>query len=61
MAPSSSHSELSYRHRRLAPKVLDFPGLKPPPDRAIVVRHRRHAEDLNSQWAARYLKEMPSD
>jgi len=40
-------------------RLLDSLGLQPPPDPAIVIRHRRLANDLNGQWAARYRIEMP--
>jgi LPS sulfotransferase NodH len=34
--------------------VLDFLGLHLPAGQAVVPRHRRQADDLNEQWAARY-------
>ncbi|MDB1089056.1 Stf0 family sulfotransferase [Streptomyces sp. ACA25] len=38
-------------------RLLGSLGLELPPGRAIVLRHRRQADELNDQWAARYRAE----
>jgi len=38
--------------------VLDSLGLQLPPGHEIRVRHRRLADDLNTQWIARYRDTM---
>jgi LPS sulfotransferase NodH len=38
--------------------VLDFLGLELPPRATIVGRHRRLADEINTQWVARYRAEM---
>ena len=35
-------------------EILDFLGLKLPPGRLIKSRHRRLADELNTQWIDRY-------
>lgn len=37
-----------------AHEVLDFLGLHVPPGRQLVVEHRRQADQVNADWAARY-------
>ena len=42
----------------VAREVLDFLGLRLPPGRLIKTRHRRLADELNTQWIERYRAEM---
>ncbi len=37
-----------------AHEVLDFLGLDVPPDRRLVIGHRRQADQVNHDWAARF-------
>ena len=39
-------------------EILDFLGLKLPPGRLIKSRHRRLADELNTQWIDRYRAEL---
>jgi len=34
--------------------VLDYLGLQVPPDRQLVIGHRRQADQVNADWAARF-------
>ena len=42
----------------VACEILDFLGLKLPTGRLIKTRQRRLADELNTQWIARYLAEL---
>jgi LPS sulfotransferase NodH len=48
------YEELAADPPRTAHKVLDYLGLDVPPDRQLVVRHRRQADHLNADWIARF-------
>lgn len=37
-----------------AHKVLDYLGLEVPPDRQLIIGHRRQADDINADWAERF-------
>lgn len=39
-------------------RILDFLGLELPPGRELVVQHRRLADELSTQWIARYQAEL---
>ena len=49
-----SYQELAADPLSTAHKVLDHLGLRVPPDRRLVVGHRRQADRVNADWAARY-------
>ena len=38
--------------------ILDFLGLRLPPRREILIRHRRLADEVNAQWIDRYRVEL---
>jgi LPS sulfotransferase NodH len=48
------YEELSADPLRTAHRVLDYLGLQVPPDRQLVIGHRRQADRVNADWAARY-------
>jgi LPS sulfotransferase NodH len=48
------HEELAADPLRAAQRVLDFLGLEVPPDRQLVIGHRRQADHVNADWAARF-------
>lgn len=49
-----TYEELAADPPRTAQKVLDYLGLNVPPDRQLVVGHRRQADQLNADWIARF-------
>lgn len=49
-----TYEELAANPLRTARKVLDHLGLNVPPDRHLVVRHRRQADQLNADWITRF-------
>lgn len=53
------YEELALDPAGMTRRVLEFLGLELPPDREVVVRHRRLADDLNTQWITRYQAELP--
>jgi LPS sulfotransferase NodH len=50
-----TYEELAADPLRTARRVLDDLGLTVPPDRHLVVGHRRQADDLNADWIARFI------
>jgi len=52
-----SYEELAADPLSAAHKVLDHLGLLLPPDRQLVVGHRRQADRVNEDWAARFTAE----
>ena len=49
-----TYEELATDPLRTAHKVLDYLGLHVPPDRQLVVGHRRQADQLNADWITRF-------
>jgi LPS sulfotransferase NodH len=49
-----TYEELAADPLRTAQKVLDYLGLTVPPDRQLVVGHRRQADHLNADWITRF-------
>ncbi len=49
-----TYEELAADPRRTARNVLDYLGLNVPPDRHLVVGHRRQADHINADWIARF-------
>lgn len=49
-----TYEELAADPPRTAQKVLDYLGLNVPPDRQLVVGHRRQADQLNADWITRF-------
>ena len=49
-----TYEELAADPPRTAQRVLDYLGLDVPPNRQLVVRHRRQADELNADWIARF-------
>jgi LPS sulfotransferase NodH len=49
-----TYEELAADPLGTAQKVLDYLGLNVPPDRQMVVGHRRQADQLNADWIARF-------
>jgi len=52
-----SYEELAADPLSTAHKVLDHLGLRLPPDRHLVVGHRRQADRVNADWAAKFTAE----
>lgn len=52
-----SYEELAADPLSTAHTVLDHLGLHVPPDRQLVVGHRRQADRVNADWAARFTAE----
>lgn len=48
------YEELAADPLRTAHKVLDYLGLHVPPGRQLVIGHRRQADQVNADWAARF-------
>jgi LPS sulfotransferase NodH len=48
------YEELAADPLRTAHRVLDYLGLKLPPGRQLVIGHRRQADHVNADWAARF-------
>jgi LPS sulfotransferase NodH len=48
------YEELSADPLGTAHTVLDYLGLQVPPDRQLVVGHRRQADQVNAEWAAKF-------
>ncbi|MGW0228427.1 Stf0 family sulfotransferase [Actinopolymorpha singaporensis] len=48
------YEELAADPLSTAHKVLDHLGLHLPPDRQLVIGHRRQADQVNAEWAARF-------
>lgn len=48
------YEELAADPLRTAHKVLDYLGLHVPPGRHLVIGHRRQADQVNADWAARF-------
>lgn len=48
------YEELAADPLRAAHKVLAYLGLHVPPDRQLVIGHRRQADQVNADWAARF-------
>ena len=49
-----TYEELAADPPRTAQEVLDYLGLDVPPDRQLVVGHRRQADQLNADWITRF-------
>ncbi|MGA8116073.1 MAG: Stf0 family sulfotransferase [Actinocatenispora sp.] len=49
-----TYEELAADPLRTAHGVLDHLGLKIPPDRQLLVRHRRQADHINADWITRF-------
>jgi LPS sulfotransferase NodH len=49
-----AYEELAADPLRTADKVLDYLGLHVPADRHLVIGHRRQADQVNADWAARF-------
>jgi trehalose 2-sulfotransferase len=49
-----TYEELAADPLRTAQEVLDYLGLDVPPDRQLVVGHRRQADQLNADWITRF-------
>ena len=49
-----TYEDLAADPLRTALEVLDHLGLEVPPDRQPVIGHRRQADDVNADWAARF-------
>jgi trehalose 2-sulfotransferase len=49
-----TYEELAADPLRTVHKVLDFLGLFVPPDRQLVVGHRRQADQLNADWITKF-------
>jgi trehalose 2-sulfotransferase len=49
-----TYEELAADPPGTAQRVLDHLGLKVPPDRRLVVGHRRQADHLNAEWITRF-------
>jgi LPS sulfotransferase NodH len=49
-----TYEELAADPPRTAHRVLDHLGVEVPPDRQLVVGHRRQADRLNEDWIARF-------
>ncbi len=49
-----AYEELAADPPRTAHKVLDYLGLQVPPDRQLVIGHRRQADRVNADWTARF-------
>jgi LPS sulfotransferase NodH len=52
--PQVVYEELAADPPRAARTVLDFLGLHVPQDRQLVIGHRRQADHINADWAARF-------
>ncbi|MEQ7129227.1 Stf0 family sulfotransferase [Actinopolymorpha sp. B11F2] len=48
------YEELAADPLRTAHKVLDYLGLRLPPDQQLVIGHRRQADQVNADWSARF-------
>ena len=48
------YEELAADPPRAAQRVLDFLGLDLPPDRQLVIGHRRQADQINADWVERF-------
>lgn len=49
-----AYEELAADPRRTAHRVLSYLGLHLPPDRHLVIGHRRQADQVNVDWASRF-------
>ena len=49
-----AYEELAADPRRTAHRVLSYLGLHLPPDRHLVIGHRRQADQVNADWASRF-------
>ena len=54
-----TYEELAADPLRTAHRVLDHLGLEVPPDRHLVVGHRRQADQLNADWITRFKRRRP--
>jgi trehalose 2-sulfotransferase len=52
------YEELAADPVAITRRILDFLDLDLPPGRELVVQHRRLADELSSQWIARYQAEL---
>ncbi|MEQ4209828.1 Stf0 family sulfotransferase [Actinopolymorpha sp. B9G3] len=48
------YEELAADPLRAAHKVLDYLGLRLPPDQQLVIGHRRQADHVNADWTAKF-------
>ncbi|GAA1868276.1 Stf0 family sulfotransferase [Asanoa iriomotensis] len=54
-----TYEELAADPLGTAQRVLDHLGLRVPPDRHLVVGHRRQADQLNADWIAKFKAHRP--
>jgi LPS sulfotransferase NodH len=55
-----TYEDLAADPLHTAQMVLDYLGLSVPPDRQLVIGHRRQADQLNAEWITRFRSTSPA-